>query len=467
MSVQPIIVNSKELEISRYKSSLKTDYAAGVSAVTVYSISQFAVNQILLIGEFGTKGSEFIKTHGSTAPTGFTVTLASATTKPHSKDAPVSIWSFDQIEFSYSATLAGSKSVLGSLTSLDPEQDEMIYEDTTHTTGYYFTRYKNSITGIFSDYSDGVPYTGLPTNTVGYAIDAAMNELGQEFTDKLTFGMLIGFAKQMLRLVRGKLKAWSKYEEYDYNVGAVSMGVRRYAMPATVYDQNSNRSILNLRIGNATPLTYMDRSEYLQATNEASYTDVATEPTIGATSLVLTDTSDLEDSGSVDVYVSGTKYTVEYTTNTRSTNTLSGIAASGTGSITYAFPVASPVWQGVEEGTVTYYSVWDGYIYPWPMITSDFEGKNMTMDFYTDIEDIDSQMDVILGTKFDMLIPYLKFKIRAVTENNGKEDLKDPSYQEFRELLTDAMKNDFSAEVDSFRPRGAVVYGGRKSNSRR
>ena len=66
-----------------------------------------------------------------------------------------------------------------------------------------------------------------------------------------------------------------------------------------------------------------------------------------------------------------------------------------------------------------------------------------------------------------MLIPYLKFKIRSVTENNGKEDLKDPSYAEFRELLQDAIKNDGSAEIDSFRPRAGAIYGGRKGLSRR
>ncbi len=410
MSLQPIIVNSKELSLSRYRSSLKTDYASGSATITVYSIVQFAVNQILCIGEFGSEGSEIIKTHAATAPTGFTVTLAANTAKPHAKDTPVYIYSFDQIEFSHAATLTGAKSVLGSVVNLDPEQDEMHYEDTTNTSGYYFTRYKNSITSVFSDYSDGIPYTGLPYNTVGYAIDTAMNELGARFTDKLTFGMMISFAKQMLKLVRGKLKAWSKYQEFDYIAGTVSQGVRKYALPTTVYDQNSNRSILNVRIGNGLPLTYIDRSDYLQGTENVSYTEVATLAIVGNTSLVLDDTSDLDDSGSVDIYVSGTKYTVEYTANTRSTNTLTVDAAQ----ITYAFPVDSPVWQGIEESFPQYYSVWDGYMYLWPMITSDYEGRNIVMDFYTDIEDIDSQMDLLYGTKFDLLIPYLKYKISSV-----------------------------------------------------
>lgn len=229
----------------------------------MYSISQFGINQILLLGQWGSEGASIVKTHSVTAPSGFTVALASALTKPYSKDTAVSIIAFDQIEFSWSATLNGSKTVL-SLSNIDPEQDEMMYEDLTNTSGYYFTRYKNSITGLFSDYSDGIPYSGLPINTVGYAIDTALNELGQPITEKLTFSMLIGFARQMLKLVRGKLISWNRYTEYDQNFGTVSGGVRSYALPTAVYDQFSNRSIKSLRVGDNFVLSPVNRDEYLR-----------------------------------------------------------------------------------------------------------------------------------------------------------------------------------------------------------
>ena len=448
MSLQPIQANLAELSLNRYHSNLKIDYASGVSAITVYSISQFAINQVILIGEFGNEGSEIIKTHSSTAPTGFTVTLTSATTKPHAKDCPVYIIPYDQIEFSHSVTLGGTKTVLAT-SNVDPEMDTMTYEDATNTSGYYFTRYINSIGSTFSDYSDGVPFSGLPTNTVGYAIDTAMTELYTSFSDKLTYSMCIGFAKQMLSSVRLELKSWSKYSKIDYVVGEVSQGVRKYALPSDIYDQNSDRSILNLRVGNSYPLTFIDRREYLEKTEDVTYTEVYTQATAGATSLVLDDTDDLDDTGSVDVYVSGTKYTIDYTVNTRSTNTLT-VAAS---EITVTLPVDSPVWQGVEEDEPTYYNISDGYIYLWPIISDDYEGRNLILDYYTDIEDIDSDMDVLKGVKNIMLLPFLKYKIRTITENNGKEDLSDPSYIEFRRLVNGAIKNDSSAEKEAFHPR--------------
>jgi hypothetical protein len=454
MSLQPVLANNKDLGFSRYHSSLKDDVAVGVNSMTVYSISQFAVSKILLVGEWGSEGTEIAKTDAATAPSGYTVTLAAALAKAHGKDTPVSILAFDQIEFSHADTLTGAKSVL-SLVNIDPEQDEMLYEDTTNTDGYYFTRYKNSITGTFSDYSDGIPYSGLPQNTVGYAIDTAMNELNQPFTERLTFPMMIGFAKQMLKLVRGKLRSWNRYTEYDQNLGTVSQGVIRYAMPAAAYDQFSNKSIKSLRIGNDAPLLPIDRSEYISLLVDASYTEVATQAEIADTSLVLYDTSDLDDEGSVYVYKSGTRYTIEYTANDRVTNTLTVSADQ----ITVVLPVDSPVWQGITEDTPEYFSVQDGYIYIFPMITSEYEGKNITGDYLTDIETVDSQMDVITGVKFDMLIPYLKWKIRAVVENNGLENLNDPSYAEFRELLADALKNEPLPENAGFRPRARVIHG--------
>lgn len=440
------------MEVARYHSNLKFEAVSGSSTFKLYSISQFAVNQVLLFGKFGSEGAEIKKTHSLTAPSGDTVTLASALSLDHDKDTNVSILAFDKIEFSYSATLGGSKTVLVT-PDIDPEQDEMTYEDSVHTSGYYFTRYYNSLSGLYSDYSDGIPYSGLPDNTVGYAIDTAMTELGAGFNDRLTFSMCIGWTKQMLRLVRGKMKAWAKYQEYDYNFGTLSQGVRRIAVPDSLYDKNSNRSILTLRVGSGLPLTPIDREEYVRKTEDAIYTEVSTQAIAGDTSIVLTDTSDLADSGTIYIYVSGTRYDITYTTNTRSTNTLSGIPASGDGAITVTSAVSSPVWQGVDEDEPLYFNISDGYVYLWPMISSTFEGNNLTGDFYTDIEDIDSQMDVIKGSKFDMLIPYLKFKIRTVKDNDGKEDLKDPSYAEFRELLNDAKVVDAGAEVEAFRPR--------------
>ena len=454
---KPITAENSQLYLHRYHSNLSERSSVGDSTINVYSIERFSANIIIGIGEPGNEESEIIKVHSSTSPSGSTITLASTLTKAHPKDTPVYILAFDQIQFFHADTTDGAKTQIGSTTTVDPGQESMIYEDTTYSSGYYFTRYYNSITLNTSDYSDPVPYSGKVSNTVGYAIDTALEETGASMGDNLTFSTLINWTNQMLRLVRGKRKTWSSYQKFDEDLGTMTMGLRRIAMPTDAYDQNTNKSILNLKIGTELPMIYMDRNEYLQATDDVVYTEVKTLAVVSGTSLVLDSTEDLPDSGSVDLYVSGTKYTVEYTDNTKSTGTLT----VETDQITYAFPVDTPVWYNVVEGDPEFYSIWDGYIYFWPMITSDYEGMRILCDYYTDIEAVDSDADVILVPRFDMLVHYLKWKIRGKINNNGLEDLTDASYIQFSEVLRDAMRLEDSGQINTFRPRDISVFGGR------
>ena len=191
MAYKPLIAENSQLLLNRYHSNLNADVAAGASSIDLYSISQFAIDQVLCIGEIGNEGTEIILTHASTAPATNTVTLVTTLAKPHPKDTPVYILAFDQIEFYHATTVTGGKSQLSSAVNVDPEKSQMIYEDTTYTSGYYFTRYKNSITSNYSEYSDPVPYAGFEENTVGYAIDTALSELNASQNDKLTYNMMI------------------------------------------------------------------------------------------------------------------------------------------------------------------------------------------------------------------------------------------------------------------------------------
>ena len=83
------------------------------------------------------------------------------------------------------------------------------------------------------------------------------------------------------------------------------------------------------------------------------------------------------------------------------------------------------------------------------------------MDFYTDIVVVDSDMDTIPGVRFDMLVQFLKWKIKGFIENKGKEDMKDSSYLQFKEILFDATRLAESGERNSFGPRGDALYSGR------
>lgn len=257
-----ISINNQELLVDAHQTSLSSSATAGTGTLSVYSISNFAVNQILLIGEFGQEGSEIIKTHSATAPTGTTITLASNLVKSHPKDTPVYIIPYDQAQFYYSATSTGDKTLL-STSDLDEEASETRYTDTTYTSGYYFVRFYNSISTNASDYSDAIPYGGMEANTVGYVINLAMSELKKEFSDSLTYEMLLNEINACLRFVRGKLKRWSNVQTFNYELdSALVEDDYTWTLPTDYYDKNSNRSMLQIWLEDQDNLTYVDKQEF-------------------------------------------------------------------------------------------------------------------------------------------------------------------------------------------------------------
>ena len=448
-----IKISNVELLEDAHFSSLSSSATAASGTLSVYSISDFAINKVLLIGEFGQEGSEIIKTHTSTAPSGTTVTLASNLAKSHPKDTKVYIIDYDQVEFSHASTSTGSKSVL-STGDVNEESVETTYTDTAQSSGYYFTRFKNSITSNFSDYSDPIPYGGFSANTVGYLIQMAMKETHKEFTDVLTYDMLLNEINACLRYVRGKLKSWSNVQEFNYVLDQMNRGEYSWTLPTTYYDKNSNRSMLQVKVGNDA-LTYKDKIEFDEYFEDTVVSQVATQAEIGGLSLVLDSTDDIPSSGTIHYYISNTLYSVDFTANDKATNTLT------TDALTVQTPVDTNVWYGEAEGTPKNFSVWDGNIYIWPLCNAVTYGENICLDFYTDIVEVNSDADEITLTRHDMIKHWLKWQIRNITENQGKIDLKDGDWLLFSGILADAIRRESSGQKHKYTPKlNGITYRG-------
>ena len=244
-------------------SSLSSSATAAASTISVYSIADFAISKTLLIGEFGQEGSEIIATHGSTAPTGTTVTLVSNLVKSHPKDTKVYVLPYNYVQFFRATTTTGTKTQLGSDVAVSSESVETLYTDTTNSTGYAFTRFYDSLGNTYSDYSDPIPYAGLGSNTVGYAINLAMKEMKKQFSDTLTYEILTDEVNACLRYVRGKLKRWSNLQEFNYVLDAATvLNDYIWTLPTTYYDKNSNRSMLQIWLDGHDNLEYKDKQEF-------------------------------------------------------------------------------------------------------------------------------------------------------------------------------------------------------------
>jgi len=122
-------------------------------------------------------------------------------------------------------------------------------------------------------------------------------------------------------------------------------------------------------------LDYIDNDEMDTLYNTVVRTTIATQAEIGDTSIVLANTSELPDNGTV--YINGLSLT--YSTNTKSTNTLSGISAA---SITKVLPVSSNVWYNIATGLPTKYTITieNEILFNVPIATT-YNGYSVTIEY--------------------------------------------------------------------------------------
>lgn len=397
------------LENPTAKTFLTADQASGTATLTVQAILGFAINQILIIGTKENEATEIIKTHASTAPTGSTITLASNLVQAHNAGDWVQVIDYDQVEIYTAPTLAGTKTLLTTVT-LTPE-NQTVYNDTATTTGYYFSRYKNSITGALTSYSDGVPVAGYALNTARSIIDNALAMIGKEsselFSDEYGFMSINNCQEETIR----EYKRWSFMQEFGANLGEASVGQWRVAMPSDIDDPNTNKSVYNFTIaGNA--MKWVDKEEWNAITAGVAWTTLASNLAVGNATVTLTDSSDFDDSGTIRI---GTN-TLSYTANSRATGVLTLSAVS-----TVTGTAGEDVFQNETIGTPTYFTVFDGYLWHYPIISDQLDQHDYMLDYYKSYTQITSDGDTIVIPDPTVAQYYVawKFKLR---QQNGEEN---------------------------------------------
>jgi hypothetical protein len=445
--MRTILANNSELIQEKKSSYLSDDIAAGVSSITIDNIAGFAINQILMIVEPGNETAEIVKTHSTTVPASGVVTLAAATKFAHTQGTRVYIIDWDQVEFSWGA-LTISTAVL---TTIDIQSDQVMtqYTDTTYSSGNYFLRFKNSITGVFSDYSDPIPWGGFAEDSVGAIIEYALKRNKTDFTDNVDHDFCIREINACLKVIRGKLKKWHSLQGFDYELGTTSRGVNKATMPADSW-QYSNKSVLAIRIGLGEPLTYKDKIEWVEEMEGVAHTTLSADASTGATTVTLTDTDDFADSGTI--MVKGQEIT--YTALDRTTKVASGIPASGDGSITSALTSGDDVWQGdYEEGEPSIFTVNGGELYYWPMPSASEVNRNILLDYWKEAPTVETDGDTLDISRFDMVKYWLTWAIRGQLKNDGMRDPADSDYALFSEGLNDAIKIELRTHGNKYKTR--------------
>jgi len=422
------VINS-ELTAGKKQTFSSADASASATTLTVKSITGFAIKQILLIGEWGQENAEIIKTHTTTSPTGTTITLASALTYAHNQGTQVTLLDFNQVEFSRSATASGTKAVLTTI-ALQADQTETIYRDTANTTGYGFVRFKDDINTLYSGYSDATPYTGWSGNEVGHLIEYALKRNKITFTDNITHEFCVDEINSCLQKIHGEKKKWSRLQEFDYDLGDTAQGENVFTLPTNMYGY-SPKSVVAVHIASEPDLEYKDEQAWNGLLEETNQTTLDGAVTAGDTTLTV--------DGGLDI--DGTTVMIEgqdiiFSNIDTTTGVITGIPASGTGSVTANLSDGSKVWNGeFSEGKPLYYTIKEGNLHFYPLVDDNWDVKNVWLDYWKETPTVDSDADTLDFPRFDMIKHALSASIRWQLKNDGIPDLRDGDYLLFREQL--------------------------------
>lgn len=460
MSLLQLKVNNQDLTANSDKTFLGADSAIGDTTLTVQSIKLFGINQILVIGSIGSDGTEIIKTHGSTVPTGTTITLAAALTQTHSRGTPVYIILFDQYELSHATVEGGTKTLLtttlgSGLLEIDPEANDTLYNETQYASGGYYVRKYNSISTNFSGYSDYIPYVGLADNSILSVKERALEHLGETRNDLITDIKLNNAIYEGRRVVDQdpRIMRWSFRESFNTIIGQCVSGAWSVAAPADLRDRNTNKNILGLKFGRQNrPCVYQDRVRFNQNYLNVGHTTLNGAVVFGATSVILTSSHDFDDAGAITVAggTVGTLRTIlQYTGNNRTTNTLTGV----TGVPAAGFVTGLDVWQNANFfGLPTAYTIDGGMIYFDVPFYDQLDGRDIIMDYYKVLPTITTDSQLFDEPFYDMYVSWLKWRIKYLKANGKIDKNSDPDYQEWNEGIGRVVAQEVSGQKINFVP---------------
>ena len=402
-------IKNIDLLLDHPESVLTVDTASGVTTLAVKSIAGFVINQILVIGTLGSEGTEIVRTHASTAPSGTTITLASATLFPHSSSTTITAISYNQVEFSNASTTTGAKSIIVT-SAIDPTNDSTSYVDTVTYTGYFFARFNNSITSSFSAYSDPIPVYGYTINSARRVIDNALDMINKKTSETLSDAFAFRQIDACQQEVISDLKRWSFLQVFDYHLGTISTGQWKLALPTDIGDSNTTKSIYNFRVGNQDNLTWVDKEKWNSIISSVSYSTLTADIIVGSTTITVSDSSNFMDSGTIVVGAN----TYSYSANNRTTGVLT-IPTSTTTNV-----ISEVAFQGATTGTPQYWTTYGGYLYFYPLMGAQYNGRDGMIDYYKKQVTIQFDADQIILSDPTVVEYYLAWKF-MLKQNNGED----------------------------------------------
>lgn len=260
---------------------LTSNYSSGVSTVNVTNTSPYAVDDFILLGEMGQESAEIFRI-GSISASGDivlqTVTGTGGTTLyGHPESSKVYQLPYNQINFYWTATLGtiadetptfASTTSLSGWVTLDPTSLYTVYSDISHSTGFGWFVYRNSITTEASTNSNAIPYAGFSYQTVSAVFSDFDSLLNVSELKLVSVPEKFSWLNEALTQLKNKLNLSNvEYFVSTPQLISVTSGTAEYQLPDDFSD------MVSITDGQNTSTTTGDDIPYLSVAKVSSYRD--------------------------------------------------------------------------------------------------------------------------------------------------------------------------------------------------
>ena len=441
------IPNELDVKTLTYMSS---NIASGVLAIPVDNTTDFTDGEsiLLLLSSIGAESAEIVTSTSNTIQSFVTL----ATTIAHNRGDSVSELKWDQIVISKATTIDGVYSVLATQTIFVTQQNTIVYDTTGLTTDYYKIQWKNSLTGLLSDFSVAISVDAYPTNSVASLIDPVRRAMGVSSEDtKITDLFCIDAIDDARKFTAAKLygirHAWQQAFESPIKMLAGNNFVN---LPSDIDFIETDQSVLAARflIDNIlTPynLIYIDKRSWNQVVSSVLGGTTSGETAIGAGTITLENSGDFVDGSSGVAYVATADYDeeieqIEYTGVDKTTNQLTGVTG-----ITRTIPDGARVWSRPTISQPIYYTAYDGKLYFDRIVPDSMQGQNVYIDYYKKIDKVTSLSQELPEHYREIYKWYLRYAIKYRKDTSLGSN--DPDLKKFESLVQALFDNLYTGQT--------------------
>jgi len=439
---------------------LRSPIAVGGTAVTISDNAGLADDDWLLFGEIGDSKTEEDDINGAVTR-GSSLTVTNTLKFAHDLDTPVTKILERKIKLYGAATSSATGTVITSVGASGVSiqwnrqyTDITIISTDTAYAYYYATFYDGTTESSASDY---VLATGVADNVINDQIVSAVDMCDETIgTDtKITRDFLLEQSNKWQDEIAQyvyidprdgtkKVKNWPFEEAEDTTSLSATENENTYALSSLSSEikfDKTNQAIISLRFG-FDKMDYIDPSEMDQEYYQDTVrTTVSTQATAGQTTMTLSSTAEMSDAG--QFYVGAD--TITYTSKVDSTGVVSGIPASGTGSITETHAVGASVWQGINPGLPEKYTIYNGSIIFNVPVDTLYVGYKIRIKYYKKLSRFVDFSDTTVIPFYNTLETWLRARIE--TRKGNEENAKSAYDQFYKQLDTNALSN-FSVTTD-------------------